>query len=182
LGWKLLRAAFPLANDRQRTQRRLRGGRICPRQGPERNHYNVRYQHFVTVLNLLGVGELSALNGIAGAYSEYVPTVHIVGCPSTSLQNAEALLHHTLGNGDFHVFRDMSRAISHRQLYLDDPVNAPAEIDRLLIGAYLTARPVYVMIPTDMVPREVSGTVQLSSVLNARSKPAIGSRLTSTRQ
>ena len=105
---------------------------------------------------MAGVGELSAINGVAGAYSEGVPVVHIVGCPSTTLQRQEALLHHTLGNGDFHVFRDMAKAISHTQVYLDDPVFAPAEIDRVLANAYIHARPVYVLIPTDMVPKEVS--------------------------
>lgn len=114
----------------------------------------------------IGVGELSAINGVAGAYSEHVPVVHIVGCPSTSLQKAEALLHHTLGNGDFHVFRDMSRCISHTQVYLDDPISAPAEIDRVLANAYVAARPVYVMIPTDVVPKKVSGTITIWHMLH----------------
>ena len=104
-----------------------------------------------------GVGELSALNGVAGAYSEHVPVVHIVGCPSTSLQRAEALLHHTLGNGDFQVFKDMYRAISYKQAYLNDPSTAPADIDRIISDAFVHARPVYLMIPTDIVPKEVSG-------------------------
>jgi len=99
------------------------------------------------------------LNGIAGAYSEYVPVIHIVGCPSTSLQRAEALLHHTLGDGDFRVFRDMARPISYTQAYLDDPAQAPSEIDRLLREAYVRARPVYMLIPTDVVPQKVSGMV-----------------------
>ena len=28
-----------------------------------------------------GVGELSALNGIAGAYAEHLPVFHLVGAP-----------------------------------------------------------------------------------------------------
>ncbi|WP_351229680.1 thiamine pyrophosphate-binding protein [Streptomyces sp. NPDC002133] len=51
-----------------------------------------------------GVGELSAINGIAGAYAEYVPVIHIVGAPSTAAQKAGALLHHTLGDGDHRHF------------------------------------------------------------------------------
>lgn len=102
------------------------------------------------------MGELSAINGVAGAYSEHVPVVHIVGCPSIKLQKKEALLHHTLGNGDYHVFRDMAAPISHRQTFLDDPVSAPKQIDDLLQDAYAHARPVYLMIPTDMVPKKVS--------------------------
>jgi pyruvate decarboxylase len=103
------------------------------------------------------VGELSALNGVAGSYSERVPVVHIVGCPSTKLQHKRALLHHTLGNGDFHVFKDMSKPISHTQEYLEDPSSAPEQIDRLLRSAYINARPVYLLIPTDMVSKEVPG-------------------------
>ena len=56
------------------------------------------------MITTFGVGELSALNGIAGSYSEYVPVVHIVGTPSTLSQKNGMLLHHTLGNGDYNVF------------------------------------------------------------------------------
>jgi TPP-dependent 2-oxoacid decarboxylase len=59
-----------------------------------------------------GVGELSAINAIAGAFSEHVPVVHIVGMPSTTSQRDGMLLHHTLGNGNFNVFADMNREIS----------------------------------------------------------------------
>lgn len=51
------------------------------------------------LITTFGVGELSAMNAQAGAYSERVPFVHIVGIPSTKLSKAGALLHHTLGDG-----------------------------------------------------------------------------------
>lgn len=35
------------------------------------------------VVTTYGVGELSALNGIAGAYAEVLPVIHIVGNTST---------------------------------------------------------------------------------------------------
>lgn len=104
-----------------------------------------------------GVGELSAINAVAGAYSEQVPLVHIVGCPSTSLQSRQAVLHHTLGNGDFHVFRDMAKPISDTQCYLDDPATAPAQIDRAIADCRLHARPVYILLPSDMVPKQILG-------------------------
>lgn len=34
------------------------------------------------LLTTYGVGELSALNGIAGSYAEHIPVLHIVGAPS----------------------------------------------------------------------------------------------------
>jgi pyruvate decarboxylase len=60
------------------------------------------------MVTTFGVGELSAINGIAGAYSEQIPVVHIVGCPSTLSQRNGMLLHHTLGNGDFNVYATIS--------------------------------------------------------------------------
>lgn len=38
------------------------------------------------LLTTFGVGELSAINGIAGSYAEYVPVLHIVGAPCSAAQ------------------------------------------------------------------------------------------------
>src|ERR1700690_56106 len=43
-----------------------------------------------------GVGELSAINGVAGAYAEHLPIFHLVGTPNSATQEARALMHHTL--------------------------------------------------------------------------------------
>ncbi|KAK9670830.1 hypothetical protein K7432_017396, partial [Basidiobolus ranarum] len=59
------------------------------------------------IITTFGVGELSAVNGIAGSYSEMVPVVKITGTPNTKSQASGALLHHTLGNGDFRAFQKM---------------------------------------------------------------------------
>jgi indolepyruvate decarboxylase len=37
-----------------------------------------------------GVGELSAINGIAGAYAEHLPVFHLVGTPNISTQAVRA--------------------------------------------------------------------------------------------
>src|ERR1700739_1387761 len=50
------------------------------------------------------VGELRARSGIAGAYAEHLPAVHLVGTPNTATQEGRALAHHTLGNGEFDEF------------------------------------------------------------------------------
>jgi TPP-dependent 2-oxoacid decarboxylase len=36
-----------------------------------------------------------------------IPVVHIVGTPPTASQASGAILHHTLGNGDFRAFANM---------------------------------------------------------------------------
>ncbi|ORY80480.1 pyruvate decarboxylase-like protein [Protomyces lactucae-debilis] len=111
------------------------------------------------LVTTFGVGELSAINGVAGAYSEHVPVAHIVGTPSTSAQKSGALLHHTLGNGDFSVFANMSKSISAATTNLSDPHTAPTEIDRVLAACFVQAHPVYIGLPTDMAYKEIDDTL-----------------------
>ena len=47
-----------------------------------------------------GVGELSAINAVAGSYAEYVPVIHIVGTPQRHLQNSGAIVHILWGTAD----------------------------------------------------------------------------------
>lgn len=104
-----------------------------------------------------GVGELSAMNGIAGAYSEHIPVVHVVGCPSTVSQKNGMLLHHTLGNGDFSAFSKMNSAITCNVAKLMDPAEIAVQIDHALRECYIQSRPVYIMFPTDMVSAKIEG-------------------------
>ncbi|CAG8437539.1 16978_t:CDS:2 [Funneliformis caledonium] len=64
-----------------------------------------RINKISALITTFGVGELSAINAIAGSFSEIVPVVHIVGTPSTKSQSEGAILHHTLGNGDFKIYK-----------------------------------------------------------------------------
>lgn len=103
------------------------------------------------LLTTFGVGELSAINGIAGAYSERVPIIHIVGVPSTKLQGKGALLHHTLGDGAFNAYETATRPFTKAQAFLRGPRDAAQEIDRVLKVAIETAHPTYLSLPTDLV-------------------------------
>lgn len=47
------------------------------------------------------VGGLSVLNAIAGAYSENLPVICIVGGPNTNDYGTNRILHHTIGLSDF---------------------------------------------------------------------------------
>lgn len=108
-----------------------------------------RVKQLAALVTTFGVGELSALAAVAGSYAEHVGVVHVVGVPSLSSQNKQLLLHHTLGNGDFTVFRQMSEKISHNSITLTDPAKAPHEIDRAIRSAYINQRPVYLAIPAN---------------------------------
>lgn len=102
------------------------------------------------IITTFGVGELSTVNAVAGAFAEHVGLVHIVGLPAQSSQNQKLLLHHTLGNGDFEVFKRMSAEISDKVYILDDAKTSPEKIDDAFRTAYLRQRPVYIGIPSNV--------------------------------
>jgi len=81
-----------------------------------------------------GPGELNALGGIAGAYAEHLPIFHLVGQPSLATQRARAVVHHTLGNGEFDLFYQMTApAVCARAIIT--PENCIAEAERLIAAA-----------------------------------------------
>ncbi|EBW3888474.1 indolepyruvate decarboxylase [Salmonella enterica subsp. enterica serovar Typhimurium] len=104
------------------------------------------------LLTTFGVGELSAINGIAGSYAEYLPVLHIVGAPCSAAQQRGELMHHTLGDGDFRHFYRMSQAISAASAILDEQ-NACFEIDRVLGEMLAARRPGYIMLPADVAKK-----------------------------
>ncbi len=101
------------------------------------------------LLTTFGVGELSALNGVAGSYAEYLPVIHVVGTPAQRAQRAGDLLHHSLGDGDFTHFARIAKEVTVAQANLTAD-NAAMEIDRLIGVALLEHRPVYLMLPSDV--------------------------------
>ncbi|KAF7720106.1 Pyruvate decarboxylase [Penicillium ucsense] len=116
-----------------------------------------RVKGISALITTFGVGELSAMNALAGAYSEYVPIVHIVGQPNTRSQKDGMLLHHTLGNGDFNVFNKMNAEISCYVAHLKDPRDAATLIDSAIRECWIRSRPVYITLPTDMIKAKVNG-------------------------
>ena len=100
------------------------------------------------------VGELSALNGVAGAYAERVPVVVITGSPSTANFRTRPLLHHTLG--DYQIPLRMYEKITAASTQLVSAETAPAEIDRVLSACLSHQQPVYISLPSDVVMMKCS--------------------------
>ena len=96
-----------------------------------------------------GVGELSAINGVAGAFAERVPIVVITGAPSTISFRNRPLLHHTLG--DYLIPLRIYEKITVATTLLVSGELAPAEIDRVLTACLLRQQPVYISLPSDVV-------------------------------
>ncbi|KAA8644435.1 hypothetical protein EYZ11_009351 [Aspergillus tanneri] len=106
-----------------------------------------------------GVGELSAINAVGGAYAEMSPVVHIVGTPPRKFQAQGKQIHHTLCTGDpsdYTIYADMTVKITAARESLTDETTATAQIDRALRECVLQSRPVYIQLPTDMVTAKVS--------------------------
>ena len=96
-----------------------------------------------------GVGELSAVNGVAGAFAERVPVVAITGSPATINFRMRPLLHHTLG--DYQAPLRIYERITAASALLASAETAPAEIDRVLSACITRQQPVYLSLPSDMV-------------------------------
>ena len=111
------------------------------------------------VCTTYGVGELSALNGIAGAYAEHLPVFHLVGTPNMPTQAARALMHHTLGNGEYDLFRRMTEPVVCGHAVMT-PQNVAAETERLIAEALYHRRPVYMAFPADLANQPVLGEAQ----------------------
>lgn len=110
-----------------------------------------------------------ATNGMAGAFSEWVPVLHIVGVPSTGLQSKGAMLHHTLGDGRFDAFQNIYSNITVTQAHIKPPhkksgtSDAGEEIDRAIFEALKNNKPTYLTLPTDLVDSELLSSFTLYS-------------------
>lgn len=114
-----------------------------------------RVRGAAAIVTTFGVGELSAINGIAGSYAEYLSVVNIVGAPATSTQKQGAIMHHTFGKGDFNIFVSMFEKISAAVAILDCPEKAAERIDHALETCWVKKQPVYISLPSDMVHVEI---------------------------
>ncbi|GLB07651.1 hypothetical protein AtubIFM57258_002999 [Aspergillus tubingensis] len=115
-----------------------------------------------SLVTTFGVGELSALNAIAGAYAERAPVVHIVGTPPRATQDARALVHHTFNDGEFKHFDRIQEHVTVAQAVLNDSRSAPLQIDYVLQQCLIHCRPVRIAIPDDM-PGLLVSAVQLGT-------------------
>ncbi|MFF5103664.1 alpha-keto acid decarboxylase family protein [Streptomyces sp. NPDC000134] len=116
-----------------------------------------RVRGFAAVLTTHGVGELSAINGIAGSYAEYVPLLHIAVGPPRSKEQDGAVAHHTLGDGDYeHFARAFGQVVCADALIR--PTDGPAEIDRVITACLRENRPGYLRLPQDVALSSASSS------------------------
>ena len=108
-----------------------------------------------------GVGELSAINGVMGAKAERSLVFHVVGMPSYQHQRLGKIAHHTLGDGVFGNFVDLSARATCSHAIIN-PENCVIEMERVIAEARRNNQPAYIAVPSDYA---------LSPVVSADVKP-----------
>ena len=103
-----------------------------------------------------GVGELSALNGIAGSMTEQVKVIHVVGQTPMPAQETRLMIHHSIGfSPDHQVFAKASKDFRVAAAELRSAEGAAEEDDRVLRECFVQSGPVYVFVPIDLVDKPV---------------------------
>src|SRR4051812_33530136 len=94
------------------------------------------------------VGELSALNGVMGAKAERSCVFHLVGMPTMRQQRVRKTIHHTLGDGVFQNFANISAQAACVSAVIT-PDNCAHEMERLIATARAESRPAYILVAGD---------------------------------
>ncbi|WP_440464887.1 alpha-keto acid decarboxylase family protein [Psychrobacter sp. ASPA161_6] len=113
-----------------------------------------RERGFAAMVTTFGVGELSAINATAGSFAEYAPVLHIVGAPSTALQDSKRRIHHSLGDGVFNHFIKMVEPVTVARAQIT-PENAASEIDRVIRLVLKKHRPGYLLLSPDVARQPI---------------------------
>lgn len=135
-----------------------------------------------------GVGAWSAINGVAGAYSEHVPVVCVCGSLPLKALDRNLLMHHTSADTDYDAVLRGYAQVTAAQTRLT-PRNAVTEIDRLIRTAWQRKLPVYLELPSDIAYLDIEVPAEPLELAMPRSDPerlrtcadAIVARLTSAR-
>jgi indolepyruvate decarboxylase len=113
-----------------------------------------RVRGVAAVSTTYGVGELSAISAVGGAYASHLPVFHLTGMPGLPAQRARRTVHHTLGNGEYELFRQMAEPVVCASAIMT-PQNVASETERLIAAALYHRRPVYMAFPTDVAVQPV---------------------------
>ncbi|XP_031486778.1 pyruvate decarboxylase 2 [Nymphaea colorata] len=92
------------------------------------------------------VGGLSVLNAIAGAYSENLPVICIVGGPNSNDYGTNRILHHTIGLPDFTQELRCFQTVTCFQAVVNNLDDAHELIDTAVSTALKESKPVYISI------------------------------------
>lgn len=113
-----------------------------------------RVKNYGAVLTTFAVGELSAINAVAGSFAEGVPVIKIVGAPETKFIKGNILKHHNFKEPDYYAFVHAYSNVVEDAAFLSGN-NPKEEIDRILSVFTKKKKPVYLAIPADICLLEI---------------------------
>ncbi|XP_022145722.1 pyruvate decarboxylase 1 [Momordica charantia] len=96
------------------------------------------------------VGGLSVLNAIAGAYSENLPLICVVGGPNSNDYGTNRILHHTIGLPDFSQELRCFQTVTCFQAVVNNLEDAHELIDTAISTALKESKPVYISISCNL--------------------------------
>ncbi|EXB52385.1 Pyruvate decarboxylase isozyme 2 [Morus notabilis] len=96
------------------------------------------------------VGGLSVLNAIAGAYSENLPLICVVGGPNSNDYGTNRVLHHTIGVPDFSQELRCFQTVTCYQAVVNNLEDAHEQIDTAISTALKESKPVYISISCNL--------------------------------
>ncbi|EHA8591507.1 pyruvate decarboxylase 2 [Cocos nucifera] len=96
------------------------------------------------------VGGLSVLNAIAGACSENLPVICIVGGPNSNDYGTNRILHHTIGLPDFSQELRCFQTVTCYQAVVNNLEDAHELIDTAISTALKESKPVYISISCNL--------------------------------
>lgn len=114
-----------------------------------------RLNSFGAVITTYGVGELSAINAIAGSFAESIPVVMLVGIPSTKHIENKSIIHHNFAPPDYCNFAEMYSKVTAKAVYLTKDSKIKDEIDECIDILIKTRKPVYIAVPKDICSWEI---------------------------
>ena len=123
-----------------------------------------------------GPGSFSIVNAVAGAYAESVPLLVISGGPDTNAYRNQPVLHHTLPKKYDASLKIFSQITAYSAL-LDDPQQAPAQIDEALRVCLSQSKPVFLEIPVDVQTHACQEPAPLQKLAPLQDEVALASAL-----
>ncbi|TVU21718.1 hypothetical protein EJB05_31373 [Eragrostis curvula] len=96
------------------------------------------------------VGGLSAINAVAGAFSENLPVICIVGGPNSNDYGSNRILHHTIGLPDFTQELRCFQTVTCYQAVVNNLEDAHEQIDNAISTALKESKPVYISISCNL--------------------------------
>jgi pyruvate decarboxylase len=112
----------------------------------------------------LRVGGLSAINGIAGAYSDDLPVILISGGPNYKDTHDRHIIHHTIGEYEFYQQYRCFTPVVADIFVIKHPNDAARMIDEAISTAFKKKKPVYLEIPCNLALHPVTSPVPITSV------------------